>query len=132
MTSTNKVNQQPDLQTLYDRAAQDMQNGNTQAADQTIKRAARAYAQQNPGATVQDFEKAFAQAESGKVSSAAINNVVNQVLPAGDDASSPASVLAPQGAHSHQKAGGGGGGGSDTSASTSTVFDPTTNQYVQQ
>ncbi len=129
MTTTQNINKQPTLQSLYDKAAQDIQNGNTQGASQVTKRAAAAYAKQNPGATAQDFETAFAGAESGKVSSTAINSVVNQILPTGDDPSStPASAVASHEAHHAH----GGGGGSATATSTSTVFDPTSNTYVQQ
>lgn len=128
MTTANNVNRQPDLQSLYDKAAQDIQNGNATGAAQVTKQAAAAYAKQNPGSTVQDFEQAFAGAESGKVSSSAINNVVNQVLPTGDDPSSaPVSAIAAHGAGHH---GGGGGGGGATATSTSTVYDAASNSYI--
>jgi hypothetical protein len=57
--------------------------------------------------------------------------VVNQILPAGDDPSAtPVSAVE---AHGSKHGGHGGGGGGDaTATSTSTVYDPTSNTYVQQ
>ena len=133
MATTSSVSSPSNLQNLYDQAAQNIKNGNSQGAAQTTKKVAAAYVAQNPGATAQTFENAFAAAESGKVSSRAINTVVNQILPPGDDPSTTSvSAVASHGVSGEHGGGKGKGGRGATATSTSSQYDPVTHSYVQQ
>ena len=129
-----------DLNQLYQQATLDTQSSSPTTQKQAQKLTAEAmyaYAAQNPGATVQQASAAVSSGEQGAGMTATqaaklTGNVVNNILPAGDDPSSTAMSSTHRGGGRTHGGGGGGGGGGGASTSTEEVMDPVTGQMITQ